>query len=98
MPRDVIALRQQNASLQADVARLQAQVVELQQQVAQTQALAALHALLAQATVKVPAFDPGFAPITLPTPAPVSPVAAFTSPLLTAALGNPLGTLGAPKG
>jgi len=42
VPRDVIALRQQNAKLQADVARLQAQVVQLQQQVSQTQALAAL--------------------------------------------------------
>jgi len=42
VPRDVIALRQQNAALQSDMARLQAQVVQLQQQVAETQALAAL--------------------------------------------------------
>jgi rod shape-determining protein MreC len=42
VPRDVIALRQQNAALQNDMARLQAQVVQLQQQVAETQALAAL--------------------------------------------------------
>jgi rod shape-determining protein MreC len=42
VPRDVIALRQQNAFLEADVARLQAQVVQLQQQVSETQALAAL--------------------------------------------------------
>lgn len=42
VPRDVIALRQQNTSLQADVARLQVQVVQLQQQVSETQALAAL--------------------------------------------------------
>ncbi len=42
VPRDVIALRQQNTSLQNDMARLQAQVVQLQQQVADTEALAAL--------------------------------------------------------
>lgn len=42
VPRDVIALRQQNAALQSDMARLQAQVVQLQQQVAETEALAAL--------------------------------------------------------
>ena len=42
VPRDVIALRQQNAAYQNDLARLQAQVVQLQQQVAETQALAAL--------------------------------------------------------
>lgn len=42
VPRDVIALRQQNLALQNDMARLQAQVVQLQQQVSQTQALAAL--------------------------------------------------------
>jgi rod shape-determining protein MreC len=42
VPRDVIALRQQNAALQNDMARLQAQVVQLQQQVAETDALAAL--------------------------------------------------------
>lgn len=42
VPRDVIALRQQNSALQSDMARLQAQVVQLQQQVAETQALAAL--------------------------------------------------------
>jgi len=35
VPRDVIALRQQNASLQANVSRLQAKVVQLQQQVSE---------------------------------------------------------------
>lgn len=42
VPRDVAALRQRNAELEAEVARLQAQVVQLQRQVADTQALAAL--------------------------------------------------------
>lgn len=42
VPRDVVALRQRNAELEAEVARLQAQVVQLQSQVADTQALAAL--------------------------------------------------------
>ncbi len=42
VPRDVAALRQRNAELEAEVARLQAQVVQLQSQVADTQALAAL--------------------------------------------------------
>jgi rod shape-determining protein MreC len=42
IPRDVVALRQRNAELEAEVARLQAQVVQLQNQVADTEALAAL--------------------------------------------------------
>jgi len=42
VPRDVVALRQRNAELEAELARLQAQVVQLQGQVADTQALAAL--------------------------------------------------------
>jgi rod shape-determining protein MreC len=42
VPRDVTALRQRNAELEAEVARLQAQVVQLQQQVAEKQTLAAL--------------------------------------------------------
>lgn len=42
VPRDVVALRQRNAELEAELARLQAQVVQLQSQVADTQALAAL--------------------------------------------------------
>lgn len=42
VPRDVAALSQRNAELEAEVARLQAQVVQLQRQVADTQALAAL--------------------------------------------------------
>jgi rod shape-determining protein MreC len=42
VPRDVAALRQQNAEYVAEVARLQAQVIELQNKVAQTDTLAAL--------------------------------------------------------
>jgi rod shape-determining protein MreC len=42
VPRDVAALRQQNAEYAAEVARLQAQVIELQNKVAQTDTLAAL--------------------------------------------------------
>lgn len=42
VPRDVAALRQQNAEYQAEIARLQAQVIELQNKVAQTDTLAAL--------------------------------------------------------
>jgi rod shape-determining protein MreC len=41
-PRDIAALRQQNAELQNEVAELQAQVIQLQQQVGETQVLAAL--------------------------------------------------------
>ncbi len=42
VPRDVVALRQRNAELEAEVSRLQAQVVQLQSQVSDTDALAAL--------------------------------------------------------
>jgi rod shape-determining protein MreC len=42
VPRDVAALRQQNAEYVAEIARLQAQVIELQNKVAQTDTLAAL--------------------------------------------------------
>jgi rod shape-determining protein MreC len=42
VPRDVLALRQRNADLEAEVARLQAQVVQLQNSVADADALAAL--------------------------------------------------------
>ena len=42
VPRDVIALRQRNAELEAEVARLQAQVVQLQNSVSEADALAAL--------------------------------------------------------
>jgi rod shape-determining protein MreC len=42
VPRDVAALRQQNAENVAEIARLQAQVIELQNKVAQTDTLAAL--------------------------------------------------------
>ena len=42
VPRDVVALRQRNAELEADVARLQAQVVQLQNSVSEADALAAL--------------------------------------------------------
>jgi rod shape-determining protein MreC len=42
VPRDVGALRQQNAEYVAEIARLQAQVIELQNKVAQTDTLAAL--------------------------------------------------------
>jgi rod shape-determining protein MreC len=42
VPRDVVALRQRNAELEADVARLQAQVVQLQTSVSEADALAAL--------------------------------------------------------
>lgn len=42
VPRDVAALRQRNAELEAEVARLQAQIVQLQSQAADMQALAAL--------------------------------------------------------
>ncbi len=42
VPRDMIALQQQNAELEAEVARLQKQVVELQQKTAQTEILSAL--------------------------------------------------------
>lgn len=41
-PRDVAALRQRNAELEAEVARLQAQIVQLRSQAAEMQALAAL--------------------------------------------------------
>lgn len=41
-PRDIVALRQRNTELEADVAELQAQVIQLQQQVGQTAILAAL--------------------------------------------------------
>lgn len=41
-PRDVAALRQRNAELEAEVAELQAQVIQLQQQVGETEILAAL--------------------------------------------------------
>jgi rod shape-determining protein MreC len=42
VPRDVAALRQQNAEYVAEIARLQAQIIELQNKVAQTDTLAAL--------------------------------------------------------
>jgi len=42
MPREVSALRQRNAELEAEVARLQAQIIELQQRVTETEILAAL--------------------------------------------------------
>ena len=42
VPRDVAALRQQNAEYAAEISRLQAQVIELQNKVAQTNTLAAL--------------------------------------------------------
>lgn len=42
VPRDVAALRQRNAELEAEVARLQAQIVQLQSQAADMQVLAAL--------------------------------------------------------
>jgi rod shape-determining protein MreC len=42
VPRDVVALRQRNAELEAEVARLQAQVVTLQNSVSEADALAAL--------------------------------------------------------
>ncbi|MCX6064419.1 MAG: rod shape-determining protein MreC [Chloroflexi bacterium] len=42
VPRDVVALRQQNAELEAEVSRLQAQVVTLQNSLSQADALAAL--------------------------------------------------------
>jgi rod shape-determining protein MreC len=42
LPRDITALRQQNAELHNEVAELQAQVIQLQQQVGETQVLAAL--------------------------------------------------------
>jgi rod shape-determining protein MreC len=42
VPRDVVALRQRNAELEAEVARLQAQVVQLQSSVSEADALAAL--------------------------------------------------------
>ncbi|MCS6994868.1 MAG: rod shape-determining protein MreC [Anaerolineales bacterium] len=41
-PRDVAALRQRNAELEAEVARLQAQIVQLRSQASEMQALAAL--------------------------------------------------------
>ncbi len=41
-PRDMAALRQRNAELEADVSELQAQVIQLQQEVGETQILAAL--------------------------------------------------------
>jgi rod shape-determining protein MreC len=42
VPRDVAALRQENAQLSAEIARLQAQVIEYQQRVAESDTLAAL--------------------------------------------------------
>ncbi len=42
VPRDVAALRQRNAELEAEISRLQAQVIELQNKVAETDTLAAL--------------------------------------------------------
>jgi rod shape-determining protein MreC len=42
VPRDVAALRQRNAALEAEISQLQAQVIELQNKVAQTDTLAAL--------------------------------------------------------
>jgi rod shape-determining protein MreC len=41
-PRDITALRQRNAELEAEVSRLQGQVIELQQKVSETEILAAL--------------------------------------------------------
>jgi rod shape-determining protein MreC len=41
-PRDISALRQRNAELEAEVSRLQGQVIELQQKVGETEILAAL--------------------------------------------------------
>jgi rod shape-determining protein MreC len=41
-PRDIAALRQRNAELEAEVSRLQGQVIELQQRVDETEILAAL--------------------------------------------------------
>jgi len=42
VPRDVAALRQRNAELEAEISSLQAQVIELQNKVAETDTLAAL--------------------------------------------------------
>ncbi len=42
MPRELTALRQRNAELEAEVARLQTQIIELQQRVTETEILAAL--------------------------------------------------------
>ncbi len=42
MPREMTALRQRNAELEAEVARLQAQIIELQQRVTESEILAAL--------------------------------------------------------
>ena len=42
VPRDVAALRQQNAEYAAEISQLQAQIIELQNKVAQTNTLAAL--------------------------------------------------------
>jgi rod shape-determining protein MreC len=42
VPRDVAALRQRNAELEAEISRLQAQVIDLQNKVAETDTLAAL--------------------------------------------------------
>jgi rod shape-determining protein MreC len=42
VPRDVAALRQENAQLTAEISRLQAQAIELQQRVSETDTLAAL--------------------------------------------------------
>lgn len=42
VPRDVVALRQRNAELEAELARLQTQVVQLQNSVSEADALAAL--------------------------------------------------------
>lgn len=41
-PRDIAALRQRNAALEAEVSRLQGQVIDLQQKVGETEILAAL--------------------------------------------------------
>ena len=41
-PRDIVALRQRNSELEAEVSRLQGQVIELQQRVDETEILAAL--------------------------------------------------------
>ena len=41
-PRDMAALQQRNADLEAEVSELQSQVIQLQQQTGQTQILAAL--------------------------------------------------------
>ena len=41
-PRDITALRQRNAELEAEVSRLQGQVIDLQQKVGETEILAAL--------------------------------------------------------